>query len=74
MIRQVVDILPPLQHGFARNLDWAIVSTSADANPDDPEPMLELLLTDNEYTQKMWPYEFAAVYQVCTPSSQAYLK
>lgn len=53
-----------LQHGFARNLDWAIVSTSADANPDDPEPMLELLLTDNEYTRKMWPYEFAAVYQV----------
>ncbi|GAQ89495.1 aldose 1-epimerase family protein [Klebsormidium nitens] len=52
------------QHGFARNLDWAIVSTSADANPDDPEPMLELLLTDNEYTRKMWPYEFAAVYQV----------
>jgi hypothetical protein len=42
------------QHGFARNLDWAISSTSADPQPDDQEPEVTLLLTDNEYTRKMW--------------------
>lgn len=26
------------QHGFARNLDWEVASTSANPNPDDPEP------------------------------------
>lgn len=26
------------QHGFARNLDWAIGSTSANPNPDLPDP------------------------------------
>ena len=42
------------QHGFARNLDWSISSTSADPQPDDQEPEVTLLLTDNEYTRKMW--------------------
>ena len=42
------------QHGFARNLDWAIGSTSADAQPDDRDPEVTLVLTDNEYTRKMW--------------------
>ena len=42
------------QHGFARNLEWAIGSTSADLQPDDPEPTLELILTDNDYTRAMW--------------------
>lgn len=26
------------QHGFARNVDWAISTTSADPQPDDREP------------------------------------
>lgn len=26
------------QHGFARNLDWSIASTSANPNPDLPDP------------------------------------
>lgn len=26
------------QHGFARNLDWELASTSANPNPDDAEP------------------------------------
>lgn len=42
------------QHGFARNLDWAIASSSADPNPDEKEPSVELMLTENEYTLKMW--------------------
>jgi len=29
---------PMQQHGFARNLDWTVASTSANPNPDDPEP------------------------------------
>jgi glucose-6-phosphate 1-epimerase len=41
------------QHGFARNLDWAIASSSADPNPDEKEPSVELMLTENEYTLKM---------------------
>ncbi|MEW5301481.1 MAG: hypothetical protein WDW36_004340 [Sanguina aurantia] len=52
------------QHGFARNLDWAIASTSADPNPDDKDPMVEITLTENEYTTKMWPFKFKVVYSV----------
>lgn len=28
------------QHGFARNLDWSIASTSADLQPDDRDPQV----------------------------------
>jgi len=31
------------QHGFARNLDWTVASTSANPNPDDPEPTVCLI-------------------------------
>ena len=41
------------QHGFARNLDWSIASSSADPNPDEKEPSVELMLTENKYTLKM---------------------
>ncbi|KAJ9513908.1 hypothetical protein QJQ45_020994, partial [Haematococcus lacustris] len=53
---------PMQQHGFARNLDWELTSTSANPNPDEPEPTVELVLTENEYTQKMFPFKFKAVY------------
>lgn len=52
------------QHGFARNLDWSIASTSANPNPDLPDPTVELVLTESEYTLKMWPTKFKAVYTV----------
>ena len=26
------------QHGFARNMRWEVIGTSADVNPDDREP------------------------------------
>jgi len=52
------------QHGFARNLDWAIGSTSADVQPDERDPEVELVLTPNDYTTKMWPFKFRAVYTV----------
>lgn len=42
------------QHGFARNSVWEIGSTSADLQPDEPEPAVELVLTDNDYTRAMW--------------------
>jgi hypothetical protein len=41
------------QHGFARNLDWSIASTSADPNPDEKDPTVELTLSESEYTLKM---------------------
>lgn len=46
------------QHGFARNLDWEINATSADPNPDEKDPCLELSLTESEYTTKMWSHKF----------------
>ena len=52
------------QHGFARNLEWSISSTSADAQPDDLDPSVELVLLPNEYTRAMWDYDFKAVYSV----------
>lgn len=33
---------------------WEIGSTSADLQPDEPEPAVELVLTDNDYTRAMW--------------------
>jgi glucose-6-phosphate 1-epimerase len=52
------------QHGFARNLDWSVISSSADPNPDDPEPSVLLMLKDNEYTRGMWDCAFQATYEV----------
>jgi len=52
------------QHGFARNLDWAIASTSADPQPDERDPEVELVLTESDYTLKMWPHKFKVVYTI----------
>jgi len=52
------------QHGFARNLDWEVGSTSADLQPDEKDPEVELVLTESDYTLKMWPHKFKAVYAV----------
>ena len=46
---------PPMtQHGFARQSDWTVASTSADQQPDERDPEVELVLEDNEYTRGMW--------------------
>lgn len=42
------------QHGFARNSDWTVSATSADLQPDERDPSVELTLTDNDYTRSMW--------------------
>ena len=34
------------QHGFARDSLWRVASTSADYNPDDRDPCVELVLED----------------------------
>jgi len=52
------------QHGFARNLEWSISSTSADPNPDEKDPAVELVLSESDYTLKMWPHKFKVVYNV----------
>ena len=52
------------QHGFARNMRWEVVGTSADVNPDDPEPAVMFSLKSNEETKKMWPFEFECTYEV----------
>ena len=55
---------PLPQHGFARNSDWTVASTSADPNPDDADPSVELLLTDSDTTRAIWPHAFMAAYTV----------
>lgn len=52
------------QHGFARNLDWEVVGSSADPQPDDRDPEIEIALIDNEYTKKMWPHDFMVAYSI----------
>lgn len=52
------------QHGFARNLDWAAASASADPNPDDRDPEVELVLEPSDYTRAMWPHDFKAALTV----------
>jgi len=52
------------QHGFARNLDWEVVGASADPQPDDRDPEVELVLTDNDYTRSMWPHSFKVAYSI----------
>jgi len=55
---------PMQQHGFARNVDWEVIGTSADVNPDDPEPAVMLRLRPNAYTKAMWDEPFEATYEV----------
>jgi hypothetical protein len=38
-----------------------VASTSADFQPDERDPEVELVLTENDYTLKMWPHKFKAV-------------
>ena len=52
------------QHGFARNLEWEVSSTSADPNPDNPDPEVQIVLTQNDYTKSMWPHNFVVAYTV----------
>ena len=52
------------QHGFARNCDWEVIGSSADVNPDDPEPAVMLALKPNDFTRSMWDEPFEATYEV----------
>lgn len=38
-----------------------VASTSADYQPDERDPEVELVLTESDYTLKMWPHKFKAV-------------
>ncbi|KAF6256742.1 galactose mutarotase-like domain-containing protein [Scenedesmus sp. NREL 46B-D3] len=58
------------QHGFARNLDWEVASTSADLQPDERDPEVELVLSESDYTLSMWPHKFKAVYTVTLHGEQ----
>jgi glucose-6-phosphate 1-epimerase len=42
------------QHGFARNVDWDIGATSADPQPDDRDPEVQLVLTESDYSKAIW--------------------
>jgi|TARA_B100000524_G_scaffold344025_1_gene240796 glucose-6-phosphate 1-epimerase len=47
------------QHGFARNLDWDVVSAA-----DGDAPTLVLGLKPSEYTTAMWDHPFDATYTI----------
>jgi glucose-6-phosphate 1-epimerase len=61
---------PIQQHGFARNLEWTLASTSADLQPDERDPEATFVLEPSEYTRAMWPYDFKAVYSVSLHGEQ----
>lgn len=50
------------QHGFGRNVEWSVGSTSADLQPDERDPSIELVLTPSDYSDAMFPYKFKVVY------------
>lgn len=58
------------QHGFARNLEWELLSSAT-----APEPSVRLRLADSPKTREMWPHPFEAVYTVtlaedrCAPAA-----
>ena len=58
------------QHGFARNVQWDVASTSADLQPDERDPSVEFVLTPSEYSKEMFPYKFKVVYSVTLHGSQ----
>jgi glucose-6-phosphate 1-epimerase len=47
------------QHGFARNVDWAIASKA-----DGAEPSIVYELTPSDYSKGMWDQSFVATYTV----------
>jgi len=50
------------QHGFARNVDWAVASV------DDSS--VELVLVPNDYTKEMWDKEFKCTFTVSLNDDQ----
>jgi len=53
------------QHGFARDSVWSVASTSADYNPDDRDPNVELVLEDSEGTRECgFPHAFRVSYSI----------
>lgn len=68
---QSADLFHPLivrslsQHGFARDSVWRVASTSADYNPDDKDPCIELVLEDSDETRACgFPHKFTVSYMI----------
>lgn len=60
---------PRYEDGFASRLPWDVLMTTADVNPDDPEPSVTLVMRDSEASRAMWPHAFTATYTVTLQSS-----
>ncbi|KDD72809.1 aldose 1-epimerase, partial [Helicosporidium sp. ATCC 50920] len=52
------------QHGFARLSEWSVASSSADPQPDDRDPEVQLTLSDSEQTRAAWPHRFQCAFSV----------
>lgn len=61
-----MDAFIVLRHAVSFLCVCQVGSTSADFQPDERDPEVELVLTENDYTLKMWPYKFKAVRQSTT--------
>jgi len=57
-------------HGFARNCEWTVVSTSA----TDSDVRITLQLEDTEETRALWPHKFKLRYTVALSISQLFLE
>ena len=60
---------PRYENGFASRLPWDVLMTTADVNPDDPEPSVTLVMRDSEASRAMWPHAFTATYTITLQSS-----
>ncbi|GMH38236.1 hypothetical protein BSKO_06120 [Bryopsis sp. KO-2023] len=58
------------QHGFARDSDWVIASTSADLQADERDPEVEFILSDTPATRQIYPYSFKVAYSVSLHGEQ----
>ena len=53
------------QHGFARDTAWSVGATSADYNPDDKDPCVELVLESSAETKESgFQHDFRVSYSV----------
>eukprot|EP00808_Paulinella_micropora_P006418 g77457.t1 len=64
---------PIQQHGFARNVMWKH-GGEITTDPITGDVSTSLVLTPNEYTRKIWDYDFECVYEITLKKSQVVTK
>jgi len=52
------------QHGFAREMDWAVRYSSADPYPDERVPTVGLQISSDQRTYSEWSFDFTATIEI----------